>query len=213
STSERAARESRASRRGFNWAFLGVLPFFLFIFAFLLFPIGFLIVGSFPTGPTNAFTLQNYADLTNQQVTRAFANSIEISFVTAVAGALFGLLLAYSIILGGLPKFLRTFVMTFSGVASNFAGIPLALAFLFTLGNAGLVTVWLQSTFHISLINDLNFRILSKIGLEIVYFYFQLPLMVLIIAPAIDGLRKEWRGAAGKRGAGPRQHWRCVTPP
>ena len=31
--------------------------------------------------------------------------------------------------------------MTFSGVASNFAGVPLALAFLFTLGPLGLVTV------------------------------------------------------------------------
>jgi putative spermidine/putrescine transport system permease protein len=210
---EPGAPSARPARRGFNWAFLGVLPFFLFVALFLLFPIGFLVVGSFQTGSAGAFTLQNYADLTTQQVIRAFGNSIEISFVTAVAGAIFGLLLAYAIILGGLPKFLRTFVMTFSGVASNFAGIPLALAFLFTLGNAGLVTIWLNSTFHISLINDLNFRILSKIGLEIVYFYFQLPLMVLIIAPAIDGLKKEWREASENMGATGRQYWQHVALP
>jgi putative spermidine/putrescine transport system permease protein len=181
---------------------------------FLIFPIGFLIVGSFQdSAHGDALTLQNYADLTEQQVARAFANSIEISFVTAVAGAVFGLLLAYAVILGGLPRFLRTFVMTFSGVASNFAGIPLALAFLFTLGPLGLVTVWIRDIFHVSLINDLNFRILSKIGLEIVYFYFQLPLMVLIIAPAIDGLKKEWREASENMGASGRQYWQYVALP
>jgi putative spermidine/putrescine transport system permease protein len=212
--SEPGAQAARPARRGFNWSFLGVLPFFLFTFLFLIFPIGFLIIGSFQDSAAgNALSLKNYGDLTTPSVARAFSNSIEISFVSAVAGAVFGLLLAYAVILGGLPRFLRTFVMTFSGVASNFAGIPLALAFLFTLGNAGLVTVWLQSTFHISLINDLNFKILSKVGLEIVYFYFQLPLMVLIIAPAIDGLKKEWREASENMGASPRQYWQYVALP
>jgi putative spermidine/putrescine transport system permease protein len=211
-TSEPGA-SARPARR-FNWSFVGVLPFFLFALLFLVFPVGFLIVGSFQDSDNgNALTLQNYADLTTPTVARAFANSIEISLTTAIMGAVFGLLLAYAVILGGLPRFLRTFVMTFSGVASNFAGIPLALAFLFTVGPLGLVTVWLQNIFHISLINDLGFRILSKIGLEIVYFYFQLPLMVLIIAPAIDGLKKEWREASENMGASPRQYWQYVALP
>jgi putative spermidine/putrescine transport system permease protein len=211
-TSEPGA-SARPARR-FNWSFVGVLPFFLFALLFLVFPVGFLIVGSFQDSDNgNALTLQNYADLTTPTVARAFANSVEISLTTAIMGAVFGLLLAYAVILGGLPRFLRTFVMTFSGVASNFAGIPLALAFLFTVGPLGLVTVWLQNIFHISLINDLGFRILSKIGLEIVYFYFQLPLMVLIIAPAIDGLKKEWREASENMGASPRQYWQYVALP
>jgi putative spermidine/putrescine transport system permease protein len=211
-TSEPGAT-ARPARR-FNWSFVGVLPFFLFALVFLVFPVGFLILGSFQDSDNgNALTLKNYADLTTTQVARAFGNSIEISLTTAIMGAVAGLLLAYAVILGGLPRFLRTFVMTFSGVASNFAGIPLALAFLFTLGPLGLVTVWLQNLFGISLINDLGFRILSKIGLEIVYFYFQLPLMVLIIAPAIDGLKKEWREASENMGASPRQYWQYVALP
>lgn len=211
-TSEPGAT-ARPARR-FNWSFVGVLPFFLFALVFLVFPVGFLIIGSFQDSDNgNALTLKNYADLTTTQVARAFGNSIEISLTTAIMGAVAGLLLAYAVILGGLPRFLRTFVMTFSGVASNFAGIPLALAFLFTLGPLGLVTVWLQNLFGISLINDLGFRILSKIGLEIVYFYFQLPLMVLIIAPAIDGLKKEWREASENMGASPRQYWQYVALP
>ncbi len=202
------------ARRRFSWSFLGVLPFFVFTALFLIFPIGFLVVGSFKDSSNNdAFTLQNYANLTSQQVSRAFANSIEISLVTAIAGALFGLLLAYAVIMGGLPKFFRTFLMTFSGVASNFAGIPLALAFIFTLGNLGLVTGWLRVLFHIDLVNDLNFRILSKTGIEIVYMYFQFPLMVLIIAPALDGLKKEWREASENMGATASQYWRYVALP
>jgi putative spermidine/putrescine transport system permease protein len=213
-TVEPGAPLARPARRAFNWSFLGVLPFFIFALLFMLFPIGFLIIGSFQDSNNNdAFTLKNYADLTTQQIARAFANSIEISLVTAIAGAVFGLLLAYAVILGGLPRFFRTFLMTFSGVASNFAGIPLALAFLFTVGPLGLLTVWLRSIFDFDLLNDGGFRLLSKLGLEVVYFYFQLPLMVLIIAPAIDGLKKEWREASENMGASPRQYWQFVALP
>jgi putative spermidine/putrescine transport system permease protein len=36
-------------------------------------------------------------------------------------------------------------------VASNFAGVPLAFAFIATLGPAGLVTLWLKTEFGINL--------------------------------------------------------------
>jgi putative spermidine/putrescine transport system permease protein len=102
--------------------------------------------------------------------------------------------------------------MTFSGVASNFAGIPLALAFIFTIGQLGLVTGWLMAIFHVSL-RDTGFTIYSKLGIEIVYMYFQFPLMVLIIAPALDGLKKEWREASENMGASASQYWRYVALP
>ena len=119
--------------------------------------------------------------------------------MTAILGGIFGFLLAYAVILGGLPRVLRDALMTFSGVASNFAGVPLALAFIFTLGQLGVLTLWL-SGLGINLYAS-DFTIYSKLGLEIVYLYFQFPLMVLIIAPAIDGLRQEWREAAENMGA------------
>jgi putative spermidine/putrescine transport system permease protein len=43
--------------------------------------------------------------------------------------------------------------------------------------------------------------------------YFQFPLMVLIIAPAIDGLKKDWREASENLGASPRQYWQHVALP
>jgi putative spermidine/putrescine transport system permease protein len=102
--------------------------------------------------------------------------------------------------------------MTFSGVASNFAGIPLAFAFLSTLGRLGLVT-WLLKTYLGLDIYRAGFNLLSFWGLTITYCYFQIPLMILIIAPAIDGLRKEWSEAAQTLGATPYQFWRYIGLP
>jgi putative spermidine/putrescine transport system permease protein len=207
-TGERGVLPARPARR-FGWAWLGLLPFFLFSFAFIALPTTFLVAGSLQKD--GELSLQNYADLGTGIIPGAFLTSIEISLVTAVAGGILGFLLAYAIILGGLPRFLRTGVMTFSGVASNFAGVPLALAFVFTLGQLGIVTVFLQDLgFNLY---DGNFKLTSKFALEIVYLYFQIPLMVLIIAPAIDGLRKEWREAAENMGATPSEYWRRVALP
>jgi putative spermidine/putrescine transport system permease protein len=128
-----------------------------------------------------------------------------------VVGGVFGFLLAYAVISGGLPRFLRSALMTFSGVASNFAGVPLALAFIFTLGQLGIITVFLKGQ-GIDPYGS-GFTIYSKLGLELVYLYFQFPLMVLIIAPAIDGLRQEWREAAENMGASSFQYWRHVALP
>ena len=143
-------------------------------------------------------------------IATAFTTSIEVSLVTAVVGGIFGFLLAYAVILGGLPPILRDAMFTFSGVASNFAGVPLALAFIFTVGPLGLLTVWLRNL-GIQAYPP-NF-IFTKVGLELVYLYFQFPLMVLIIAPAIDGLRPEWREAAENMGASSAQYWRRVALP
>ena len=101
--------------------------------------------------------------------------------------------------------------MTFSGVASNFAGVPLALAFIFTIGRTGILTTFLVGLGFNPY--EGGFSLYSKLGLEIVYFYFQLPLMILIIAPAIDGLKREWREASENMGASSFQFWRYVALP
>jgi len=203
-------RPASPRRAPFSLAWLGVAPFLLFAAAFLILPTAYLVAGSFQ-GAQGAFTFQNYVDLLSAQTLRTYGNGIEISVVTALVGGIFGFLLAYAVISGGLPPVLRGALMTFSGVASNFAGVPLALAFIFTLGRVGLLTVFLKG---IGL--DLyagSFNLYTKIGLEIVYLYFQFPLMVLIIAPAIDGLKKDWREAAENMGASSFQYWRHVALP
>ncbi len=191
-------------------AWLGVLPFLLFALLFIGLPASFLVIGSL-TLADGGFGLDNYAGLTGPCCGIAFRNSIQLSLITAVAGGIFGFALAAAVILGGLPPILRSALMTFSGVASNFAGIPLALAFVFTLGQLGMVTRLIFETFGFRLTS--GFSLYTITGLSIVYMYFQFPLMVLVIAPAIDGLRKEWREAAENLGATPRQYWMKVALP
>jgi putative spermidine/putrescine transport system permease protein len=207
---EQGARVAPPARPRIDWSWLGLIPFLLFSIAFMFLPAAYLVVGSFRNNAGET-TLQNYRDLSTGIIPGAFLTTIEVSLVTAVLGGLLGLLLAYSVILGGLPKAFRTALMTFCGVASNFAGVPLALAFTFTLGQLGFVTVLLRQA-------GLDpyqggFRLTSKLGVELVYLYFQLPLMVLIIAPAIDGLRREWREAAESMGASANQYWRHIGLP
>ena len=95
---------------------------------------------------------------------------------------------------------MRSGVMTFSGVASNFAGMPLAFAFLATLGRVGLVTNAARQILRLQSLST-GFNLYSFWGLVLTYLYFQIPLMVLIIAPALDGLKREWREAAAILGA------------
>ena len=100
---------------------------------------------------------------------------------------------------------------TFSGVAANFAGVPLAFAFVATLGALGVVTTFMHNQLGIDLYGrGINFSLFTKTGVEIVYLYFQIPLMILVIAPAIDGLRREWREAASSLGASTFQFWRHI---
>jgi putative spermidine/putrescine transport system permease protein len=200
----------RRSRR-VSWAWVGVGPFFLFSLLFLILPTLDLVIGAFQT-PDGSFTLDNLARLNQPTIISAYWISIQVSLASATLGAVAGFFIAYAVVLGKLPKALRPFVTTFSGVASQFAGIPLAFAFLATLGPTGLVTAWLDQATGLNL-RDLGFNLLSFWGLTVTYLYFQIPLMILILMPALDGLRKEWREAASILGASPWQYWRHVAFP
>ncbi len=193
-----------------NW--LGVVPFFLFAAMFLIGPVLYLVTGAFQNTDGD-FTFANIIALGSDNIVASFLLSIKLSFVSAFIGALSGLLLGCAVILGGLPKWVRHAFMTFSGVASNFAGVPLAFAFIATLGRLGLVTILMRDLFGINIYNDLGFTLFSFFGLALAYLYFQLPLMFLMITPALDGLKAEWREAAETLGATRRQYWQMVALP
>ncbi len=120
--------------------------------------------------------------------------------------------MAAAVVLGGLPKFIRGPLLTFSGVASNFAGVPLAFAFIATIGPAGLITLYLKTQWGINL-RAMGFNLLGLWGVIVTYLFFQIPLMILIITPALDGLKREWREAASILGATRSQYWRMVALP
>lgn len=209
--SEALRPATRAGRRRLPIAWIATLPFFCYTLLFLFIPAGDVMAGAFKSKQGN-WTSENVRLLFHQPYIGAFRTSIEVSGVTALIGAAVGLAIAYAAIREGTPRWIRSVLMTFSGVAANFGGIPLAFAFIATLGSIGIVTQLLQNQLHFNIYQH-GFNLFTKTGVEIVYMYFQLPLMILVIAPAIDGLKREWREAAANLGAAPWQFWRYVGLP
>jgi len=210
-TQVKSASGSDALPRTISLAWLGVVPFFLFAVLFMIIPALFFIVGSFQDAQGN-WTLKNIIDLFQPSIMESYILSIQVSAVTAIGGGLFGFLLAYAAVLGGLPRWVRSALLTFSGVASNFSGVPLSFAFVSTLGRTGFITALFSNLFGWNLYQG-GFNLYSFAGLSLTYMYFQFPLMVLVMAPALDGLRREWREASEILGANTFEYWRHIAFP
>jgi putative spermidine/putrescine transport system permease protein len=204
------APASRQSTR-VTFAWVGVLPFFLFAAAFLFAPSATILSGSF-RDPGGGFTLANLRDLAQPSIIAAYRVSLELSIVTALIGAGLGTALAFAITWGGLPKWVRPAVITLSSVAANAGGVPLAFAFVTLLGRTGALPRLVRDTLGLDLYAN-GFSVYSLTGLIIAYLYFQFPLMTLIMAPAFDGLKREWREACENLGGTTRDFWlRIATP-
>src|SRR5207249_1908212 len=125
----RPSLRERLGRGRLPLAWLGVVPFFAYALLFLFLPAGQVLVGAFKA-THGGYTLANLHDVLHaHQLRNAYETSIRISLYTALFGALFGLLIAYAAIREGTPRWIRSAYTTFSGVAANFGGIPLAFAF------------------------------------------------------------------------------------
>lgn len=188
-----------------TWTWLGLVPFFLFAILFIFLPSASLFIDSFRS-LDGGFTLANIAGLFQPPIPESYWLSIRVSAVTAFGGGLLGFFMAYALTVGNLPRWLRPVTLTFAGVASNFAGVPLAFAFISTLGRTGFVTVILRDLFGWNIYGT-GFNLYSFIGLSVTYMYFQFPLMLLIMIPAIEGLKRDWREAAENLGASTFQYW------
>jgi putative spermidine/putrescine transport system permease protein len=192
-------------------AWIGTLPFFAYTLLFLFLPAASVLIGAFQKDKSG-YTLDNVRALFHHPYVDAYWGSIELSLITSAVGGVVGLFIAYAALREGTPKWIRSTLTTFSGVAANFGGIPLAFAFIATLGPLGVLTVFLKNQLGFDL-GAHGFSLFSMTGIGLAYLYFQLPLMILVIAPAIDGLRKEWREASANLGASQLQFWRYVGVP
>ncbi|MBN1093632.1 ABC transporter permease subunit [Blastococcus sp. TML/M2B] len=193
---------------------MGTVPFFLYVAVFLLLPIAVLAVEAFratdPVTYEETWSTGSITTITEGVYRRAYLGSLQLSLITAVLAAVLGLALAVAILRARRGQLLRRMVLTASGVLANFGGIPLAFAFIATIGNQGVVTALLQDTLGIGLG---GFSLYSMTGLALVYLYFLVPLMVLTIIPALEALRPQWREAADNLGATGWQYWRYVGGP
>jgi putative spermidine/putrescine transport system permease protein len=188
----------------------GIVPFGVYVTLGLLLPMIAVAIGAFQDSSGN-FTLSNIHTATHGIYLHGFEQSIILSVITAIIPGIFGLLVAYAIFTARRGAVLRRIVITASGVFANFGGVPLAFLFIASLGSTGLITHWLANL-GIDIYAN-GFSLYSLSGVCLVYMYFQIPLMVLVILPALEGLRPAWREAAQNLGARTWDYWRFVGGP
>ncbi|MFG2122077.1 ABC transporter permease [Streptomyces sp. NPDC048710] len=198
---------AKRRRRAPGW--LAVVPLLVFTAIAFGLPALAILDGAFTvkdqTTGAASYTAENLSTSLQGPYLTSLVGSVKLSAISAALGALLGLPLAQAVV-SSRSRALREAVLTASGVLANFGGVPLAFAFVATLGNAGVLTVHLGLT-------DKGWDLYSFWGLVLVYLYFLIPLMVLTITPALDGLRVQWREAALNNGATGVQYWRHVALP
>lgn len=181
------------------------MPFFAYVTVFLLIPALVVVVGAFVSGGRP--TLGNIRALGEPAITSALWHSVVLSAVTAVVGAVLGAVLAYAVSTASPNGVLKRFVTSLCGVLAQFGGVILAFAFLATFSAQGFLTrllgiggggLWLYEW--------------DK-GLMLVYLYFQVPLMLIVFLPAVEGLRPQWREATETLGGSTMLYWRKVAGP
>ena len=195
---ETGARPARAGRRP-PLAWIGTVPFLAYAGVFLLLPTGIVIWNAFQ-GNAGGLTLSNITALNTGPVRSAFKGSLELSLISSAVGAALGAILAYAVASGNPDGLIRRLYLAASGVLAQFGGVTLAFAFLATIGPAGFL---LHPNWYSSF----------PWGIGLIYCYFQIPLMVLVFLPAIDGLKVQWREAAENLGGSTWHYWRYVAGP
>jgi putative spermidine/putrescine transport system permease protein len=222
-----AGSTPRPRRASLSW--LGLAPFFLYVLLTFLVPIGFILYNAFRKTTqgapvrdpvTQQFVHRSHTSMTASNISSSLkgiyrtslVNSVELSSVVAILGAVVGILLAYAIVTSR-NSALRQIVIAAAAVTANFGGVPLAFLFIATVGNAGVLTVFLKDHLNMSLQSDLHFRLTTISGISLVYLYFLIPLMVLVMTPALEGLKPEWSEAAENLGASRWHYWRHIAGP
>jgi putative spermidine/putrescine transport system permease protein len=176
---------------------------------FLVIPMALMVISSFTSESTGTFTVDNYIEvLTNPFYSQSFLNSGLISIFSAVAGLILAIFVSYA--MTNLPEKIQDKLTVYINVAANFAGVPLAFAFIILLGNSGVFRIFLDNI-NFPLLS--NFDLYSWQGLAITYLYFQIPLGILFIYPSLKKIRKEWKEAAFMLGASNWMYWRKVGLP
>lgn len=202
-------RPGRGGRRlPVHW--IGVVPFLAYTAIFLILPTVIVVVGAF-AGNGGGFSTENIRQLFTDVVWIGFWHSVVVSGASALIGAAVGAVLAYAVATGRPDSRFRRVVMSVCGVLAQFGGVTLAFAFIATIGGAGFITVWLQQ--HGIDIYANGVWLYDLPGLVLVYAYFQIPLMVLVFLPSVDGLRPQWREAAESLGSTTAGYWRMVAAP
>ena len=198
-------------KRNIRIYLLVLLPFLLVLFLYEILPLVMMILSSFrsETDSSILFTLENYITaFTRLSYQRAIINSLKITLISTVIGIVIGFLGAQSA--QASHGRLRNIFLTILNMTSNFAGVPLAFAYMIILGNSG-VLILIAETLGLDFLA--NFDLYTGNGLILMYVYFQIPLSTLLLIPAFKGVREEWKEANKLLGGGTIDFWTKVGIP
>ncbi|MEC0183185.1 ABC transporter permease subunit [Paenibacillus peoriae] len=188
---------------------LGLVPFIIMVAAFQFVPILSMVTGSFQENGGHGFTFSQYTTLfTSVFYMQALKNSVIISSYSSLIAIVVGIISAYCIT--RFAPVVRDKLLMLSNMTSNFAGVPLAFAYIILLGNNGVFTL-LSQRWGWDVLGDFN--LYSWSGLVLIYVYFQVPLSLLLLYPSLYGIREQWKEAASLLGANTWQFWRTVGLP
>lgn len=197
------------SLKGNKMYLIGLLPFFLIAFLFEILPLANIVIESFSKTGGNGFTLEHFVKIfTTRLHQQSIFNSLWISIFSALAGIIIAFLGAKAA--NAASAKVRNLFTSVLNITSNFAGVPLAFAFMILLGNVGILTL-IGKNYGISFLADFDLYTIN--GLLLTYIYFQIPLATLLMLPIFGGLKKEWREAVGLLGGNSFHYWFKVAIP
>jgi ABC-type Fe3+ transport system permease subunit len=195
--------------RKINKEYLLILPFFIFLGFFELYPIFNLFVKGF-FNDKGVFTLQYYKNIfTVDQYKVAVRNSLLFSTAASLFGGVFGTLVGYFI--SKLKGNTKNFLLSLYSLPLTLSGLVVAFAFIVLLGRNGVINQLIRMIFNLP--KDFYINIYSWPGIVFVYGFFQIPLMTLTMAATFENLDKSLVEAARNLGCTTIQTWKYVIIP
>lgn len=192
-------------KAGGKMAFLLPLAFIVILFEWI--PLADMVIRSFMDGGT--FTLDNYASVFTKPVYLvAMKNSLWITLSSSVIGLIIDFFVGMA--LSGSKGKGKSLYLSLLNLTSTFSGVPLSLAFITVLGTSG-VFVLIGRQFGIDALA--NYHLYSLGGMFVIYVYFQIPMGTLLMLPAFEKIRKEWKESAYLMGAGNIKFWTHIGIP
>lgn len=177
-------------------ALLSLVPFFAVFFFFMILPLFYIFVDAFWVELDEKWGFGNFTRILESKFyMQSITQSLQISFISSLLGLVIGLFASYSLYALRITKFSKA-ILSFNTMISNFAGVPLAFAFIIVLGSNGVFNVLLKNMGI-----EPFFSVYESLGVNIVYVYFQIPLAILLLFPAFKSLDLTHKQASSLLGA------------
>jgi len=196
-------------KSGFLWIFFALL--IILVLSFEVLPAADILLTSFKSKIGNGLTLDNYKKAFTE---RYYLISLKNSIVLSVSSAFFGIFIGTcaALCIKGVSEKAARKMITIINMTTNYSGIPLAFAFIVLLGSNGIFTVFMKSWFGWNIYTQ-GFNLFSWSGITLVYIYFQIPLAVMLMFPAVGGIKDSVKEAAKIFGASNFKFWLTIGIP